>query len=105
MRNGVCKMNINLKKHLDLLGLKVEDKVNGIVGIVTCVGFDLYGCVQAIVNPGKGKDGKLEESVWLDVSRLKILCETPVIPVPDYDYGPVAEGKKGPAEKPRFYKP
>jgi len=49
----------NVKKHLSLLGLKVKDKVTGYTGVVASIGFDLYGCVQAIVNPGMDKDGKL----------------------------------------------
>lgn len=53
---------INLKKHLDLLGMRVEDRVTGFRGVVSSVGFDLYGCIQAIVNPGQDKDGKLMEA-------------------------------------------
>lgn len=64
---------MNIKKHLELLGLKVEDKVTGFKGVVSSIGFDLYGCVQAIVNPGIGKDSKPADSHWFDVNRLKVL--------------------------------
>ena len=95
---------INIKKHLGLLGKRVEDKVTGKRGVVASVSFDLYGCVQAIVNPGLAKDGKLEDSIWFDVARLKVRSETPVMDVPDYEFGAQAEGKQGAAEKPACWK-
>ena len=90
----------NIQKHLNMLGLRVEDKVTNLKGVVASISFDLYGCIQAIVNPGMDKDGKLQDSVWFDVSRLKTLSDDPVMPRPDFDFGPQAEGKQGPAEKP-----
>ncbi len=95
---------VNIKHHLSFLGLKVKDRVTGYEGVVTSIGFDLYGCIQAIVNPGSDKDGKLQDSNWFDIGRLQILEETPVMDRPNFDYGDVAEGKKGPAEKPAFNK-
>ena len=93
---------VNLRKHLDLLGMHVEDRVTGMKGIVASVTFDLYGCIQAIVNPGLDKDGKRRESEWFDVSRLVVTGTNPVMerPVFEWDAASVAEGKKGPAERP-----
>jgi hypothetical protein len=96
---------INLEKHMGTLGLRVQDKVTGFKGVATCISFDLYGCVQAIVNPGIGKDGKTQDSQWFDISRLKVLDDIPVMDLPNFEFGPVAEGKKGPAEKPLSMKP
>jgi hypothetical protein len=96
---------MEIKKHLELLGLKVQDKVTGMKGVVSSIGFDLYGCVQAIVNPGLGKDGKPTECHWYDVNRLKILSDKPVMDRPNFDFGPQAEGKQGAAEKPSNFKP
>ena len=59
---GIEKM-VNLTKHLNLLGMRVEDRVTGFKGVVATVGFDLYGCIQAVVNPGTDADGKLREKV------------------------------------------
>ena len=59
----------------------------------------------ARVNPGVGKDGKLEDSIWFDVSRLKVLSEKPVMERPNYDFGPQAEGKQGAADRPACCKP
>lgn len=89
-----------IHQHIDLLGYRVEDKVTGLKGVVTSVTFDLYGCVQAIVNPGMGADGKQGEPAWFDVARLVITSHTRVMDLPDYDAGYIAEGRKGPAEKP-----
>ena len=102
---------LNLKKHLDLLGLKVVDRITGFRGVVASVGFDLYGCVQAVVNPGTDKDGKIMDSIWFDVGRLQVTDGEPVMPRPDFDYESpegkkaLADGKKGPAERPRTMKP
>lgn len=88
-----------LKKHVNLLGLTVNDKVTGFHGVVTSISFDLYGCVQAIVTPpisSEKRDGK-----WLDVCRLDVLQNDRALPVPEFNVpGPVAAGKKGPADKP-----
>jgi hypothetical protein len=96
---------MQIKKHLELLGLKVEDKVTGYRGVVASISFDLYGCVQAIVNPGLGKDKKLADSNYFDVNRLKVLSPKPVMDRPNFDFGPQAEGKQGAAEKPASFKP
>lgn len=93
---------VHVKQHLNLLGMKVEDKVTGFKGVVATIGFDLYGCVQAVVNPGAGADGKLMEQCWFDVSRLKILSNEPVMERPNFEFGPQAEGKQGAADKPKL---
>jgi hypothetical protein len=91
---------MKIEKHIKLLGFKVQDRVTGFKGVVTSVSFDLFGCIQAVVNPGLGKDGKTQDSVWFDVNRLEVKSKEPVMSVPDFDFGPIAEGLKGPAEKP-----
>ena len=91
---------MNTQKHLNLLGLKVRDRVTGAKGVVASISFDLYGCIQAVVNPGLDKDGKQMDSSWYDVSRLEVTDPTPVMPRPDFVSGPVAEGRQGAAEKP-----
>lgn len=96
---------MNIKKHIELLGFKVEDHVTGLQGVVASISFDLYGCVQALVNPGLGKDGKIADSHWLDVNRLKVISKKPVMQPPNFDFGPQAEGRQGAAEKPAMLKP
>lgn len=93
-------MQIQIQKHLELLGMPCKDKVTGMKGIITSIGFDLYGCVQAIVHPGLSKEGELKETLWFDIGRLEIIGKEPVMDRPNFDYGHIAEGKKGPSEKP-----
>lgn len=93
---------VKLSKHLELLGHRVKDKVTGFTGVVTSVGFDLYGCIQAVVTPAADKAGKTQESLWFDVGRLEVKSTEPVMPRPPFDFSPVniADGRKGAAEKP-----
>jgi hypothetical protein len=91
---------VNVNKHFEMLGLIVRDKVTGFQGTATSLAFDLYGCIQVLINPGLGKDQKLGEQIWFDIGRLKVVKNDPVMDVPDYEFSAAAEGKKGPAEKP-----
>jgi len=97
---------VNLKKHLDFLGMRVEDRVTGFKGVVATVGFDLYGCIQAVVNPGADAEGKLRESQWFDIGRLQITDTTPVMERPEFEWTPkvISEAGKGPAERPTYSK-
>lgn len=94
------EIQMETQKHIDLLGLKCRDRVTGLKGVITCISFDLYGCVQAVVHPGIDEKGMPLGTQWYDVTRLEILDETPVMDVPDFSEGYIAEGKKGAAEKP-----
>lgn len=88
-----------MQQHMKLLGMQVRDSVTGFVGVVSSIGFDLYGCVQAIVTPGMGKDGRVGDSLWFDVKRLIVTSKKPVMSVPNF--GAMPAGKEiGAAEKP-----
>jgi hypothetical protein len=91
----------NIKNHISILGHRVRDRVTGAEGVVTSVTFDLYGCVQAIVNGGLDKDGKPKETFWYDIARLEIIGDR-VMPLPDFinNAETIAAGRKGPEEKP-----
>lgn len=65
-------MNVDINEHLNLLGYRARDRITGISGIVTSICFDLYGCVQALINRGLDKDGKEQEMHWMDTNRLEI---------------------------------
>lgn len=74
-----------MEKHFDLLGWKVKDKVTGFTGVVTHVGLDMFGCVQAIVLPGVDTKTvhKVPDSQWFDTSRLDKVDKKPAMnPVP-----------------------
>lgn len=91
---------MSLNTHVDLLGRKCEDKVTGLKGVIESISFDLYGCIQAVVKPAVGKDGKYQDGRWFDIARLKISPAKRVMEVPNFNSGPVGKGKKGPADKP-----
>ncbi len=91
-----------IKKHLDLLGYEVKDKVSNYTGVVISMSFDLYGCIQADVRPKEltKEDGTMRPGLWLDVSRLEKTSTAPLMEQPNFEWGPVAEGLKGPANLP-----
>jgi len=72
-----------IQESIDLLGLKAKDKVSGMEGTITCVSFDLYGCVVAALSPQINKEGKVEDSKWYDIQRLDV-TEERVMAVPHF---------------------
>jgi hypothetical protein len=56
-----------------VLGYKVKDVVTGLIGIATGHVVYLSDCNQVLVNPGLDKDGKLQNSHWIDEQRLSII--------------------------------
>jgi hypothetical protein len=78
-----------MKEHFTLLGHKVKDYVTGFEGVVTSISFDLYGCVQAIVQPEKApKIADLADARWFDTKRLKKLSAKPVMAIPTFETVP-----------------
>jgi hypothetical protein len=94
----------NVQKCLELLGMRVRDKVTNFEGIVVSVSFDLYGCIQAIIHPGLDKDGKMADQLWFDVNRLIIISDYSVMKCPDFNIISTEEGENGPVDKPKFIK-
>lgn len=91
-----------MNEHIELLGYRAKDKITGMEGVITSICFDLYGCVQAVLNPGLDKDGKPKENFWYDVNRLEISKKS-VMKHPPF---PSLRAKvTGPAEKPSAGKP
>lgn len=105
------KYETTITNHLKLLGLKVRDKVTNFEGVVISIGFDLFGCIQALVKPVVNDNYKMEDPCWLDVTRLIIVSKSPVMKVPNYsdidyvniDKKIIRKGEKGPALKPTIY--
>ena len=92
-------MKINVFDHLERLGQNATDRVTGLSGVVVSISFDLYGCVSALIHPGLDEKGGMKDQLWFDISRLRS-GGFPVMQPPDFIAGDIAEGKKGPAEKP-----
>jgi len=89
-----------IAKHFEMLGHKGKDKVTGFKGVITSLSFDLYGCVTCILSPPLDKDKKIVDGRWFDVTRIEITSKKPVMDLPDFVAGYVAQGRKGAAEKP-----
>lgn len=89
-----------IDQHFELMGKKAKDKITGFKGVVDSVCFDLYGCIQVSLRPPLDKDGKVPDGRWFDVTRITVTSKTPVIELPNYSNGYIAEGRKGPADKP-----
>jgi len=60
------------KKQMIKLGSKVKDVVSGFSGIAIGRCEYITGCTQYGVAPGVGKDGKIQESQWIDETRLVV---------------------------------
>lgn len=87
-----------MKEYFALLGHKVRDRVTGAKGIVTSISFDLYGCVQAVINAGYDEKGKRLDAYWFDVKRLEVRSAAPVMTPPKFAKMK-AGAEPGPAEK------
>ena len=84
-----------IRENLNLLGFKGVDKVTGMKGVVTSVSFDLYGCVQLLLNPAVDlNNNKLANPYWFDEDRIRITGRKPVMTQPKFAM------TKGPADKP-----
>lgn len=91
-----------MKKHMELLGYVVSDRVTGFKGVVTTVSFDLYGCVQAVVSPQvvADKPGDLGDAKWFDVKRLLKVSNAPVMELPTFEVVPGGVAKSLPPAGP-----
>ena len=89
-----------MNDYIKLLGFKGKDKITGFSGVITSISFDLYGCVQLVIQPGLDKDGKQKEGHWFDAKRVEVTSTKPVMKNP---FVPLIKAGKerGAAEKPR----
>lgn len=104
--------NSLVQEAVNLLGLKGKDKVTGFSGVIASVHLDLYGCVQVILTPPVGTDGKLPNGSFFDIQRIEVSDER-VMPVPDFtamatkapgETPKPADYRHGPTEKPDYTK-
>jgi hypothetical protein len=83
-------------KYMETLGFRGRDKVTGFEGVITSISFDLYGCVQLLLNPGI-KDGKLSDCCWFDAARVELKKkDVRVMEPPSFE----TRKEKGPEMKP-----
>lgn len=93
-------MENNIESHINLLGKKATDAVTGFSGVISTISFDLYGCIQAVIDPPVDEKGDIKQGKWFDITRLNITDDNPVMLLPDFSKGYISEGKKGAADKP-----
>ncbi len=96
-------MNSNIRQYIEVLGCAATDRVTGARGILTSVSFDLYGCLQYVIQPPHTPDGKPSDGRWFDKCRLDIdrrKGRGAGIRPPDFDLPPYSDGFKGAADKP-----
>ncbi|MEN6368570.1 MAG: hypothetical protein ABFD77_02605 [Thermotogota bacterium] len=56
------------------MGARVKDVVSGYEGIVSAYTVHITGCdVVAIKSRGLDKDGKIQDPVWIDVTRVEVI--------------------------------
>ena len=55
------------------LGTKVKDNITGLIGIAVVRSEFLNGCVQYDIQPPLDKDGKIVESVGIDIQQLEVV--------------------------------
>lgn len=83
------------------MGYKVKDVVTQIEGIVTSISFDLYGCIQAVVNRGIDENNNILDSSWYDINRLIVISDNPVMDSPHFKNKKTIIDK-GPSNKPEL---
>ena len=91
-----------VQQSVDFLGKQVKDKISGRKGIVTSVCFDLYGCIQVVINEQrKDKDDKEITFGWIDINRIEIIKNKKIMNCPNYNnkYSSLVD-VGGPADKP-----
>jgi len=95
-----------IKKHMEMLGYKGEDRITGFKGVIDSIAFDLYGCIQVIIRPGLNEKGEPMDGRWFDINRVKTTSKKRVMEIPDFGRNELQEkiaikkGKKNPADKP-----
>ncbi len=88
-----------MNEYFKILGHTVKDRVTGFSGTAASLCFDLYGCVQIVITPPVGEDGKIGDGHWFDAKRIEVLSDRPVMAVPNFEKTP-AGLENGPGEKP-----
>jgi len=95
---------VNIVELCNLLGRKAKDKVTGFSGVIISVSVDLFGCLQAIIQPEAKEGETYPDGRWFDTNRLLLLDAEKVMEPPIIVAGDVGESPEeydhGPADKP-----
>jgi len=85
--------------HVNKLGFPAKDILTGMTGVISSISFDINGCIQGWIQPSMKEDKTVPEGKWIDVARLELTSETPVIRSPNYVEGVIADGGSGASDK------
>jgi hypothetical protein len=92
---------------INLLGKKARDRISGMTGVVSSIGFELCdNNMRAAISPPVDKDGKHVDGRWMSVSRIEVVGDEQVMPVPAFStaqptYGATPQQHMhGPADTP-----
>lgn len=102
-----CPAFSNPERAFSLLGKKVRDRVSGMSGVLASISFELYDAqMKGVISPPVDKDGKPADGRWMSLSRVEIVSDEQVMPVPSFSiaqptYGATPQQHThGPADAP-----
>jgi len=91
----------------NLLGRRVRDRISGMAGVVSSIGFELCdNNVRAAISPPVDKDGKYVDGRWMSATRIEVVGDDQVMPAPTFStaqptYGATPQQHThGPADTP-----
>jgi hypothetical protein len=91
----------------NLLGKKVRDRISGMTGVLSSIGFELCDNVtRGAISPPVDKDGRTVDGRWMAMSRIEVVSDERVMPAPSFStaqptYGATPQQHQhGPADVP-----
>jgi len=91
----------------NMLGKKARDRISGMAGVVSSIGFELCdGNMRAAITPSVDKDGKHVDGRWMSATRIEVVGDEQIMPVPSFStvqptYGATPQQHvHGPADMP-----
>lgn len=91
----------------DLLGKKVRDRISGMTGVCSSIGFELSDIMRAAISPPVDKDGKPVDGRYMAMARVEVLSDERVMSAPAFStekpaFGAVPQQHAhGPADVPK----
>jgi len=68
-----------------MLGKRGRDRISGMTGVLSSIGFELCDShIRIAISPPVDKEGKLFDGRWMSISRIEIVDDTHVMPVPTF---------------------
>jgi hypothetical protein len=69
----------------NMLGKKARDRISGMTGVVSSIGFELCDSnMRAAISPPVDKDGKHVDGRWMSATRIEVVGDEQVMPVPSF---------------------